>query len=126
MHNYGFLLELADFYQMDSVIDKCDIFLKGAYSVSFVQKLIMVDKYGLPETKEACFESSSLENRDFIQGLMKTPEYKEVSAELKNELLEKAIDSFTVKIKCNCGDDDSDDDYNCIDNCSECEVFAYI
>ena len=65
-----------------------------------MQKLLLIDKYGLPETKKACFTSSQLVNRSFIQGLEKKPEYKKISDKLKIELLEKSIDSLTGIIFC--------------------------
>ena len=85
---------------MDDLIHKCDMFLKDTQLVPFVKKLLMVDKYGLPETKNACLNSKKLQDRSFIRDLKKKPGYKEISAELKNELLETAIDAFKAKTFC--------------------------
>ena len=98
--NYSFLLKLADFYQVISVIEKCDTFLKDDDSVPFAEKVFMIDKYGLSETKKTCLSSSEFQDRSFISGLMRKPEYKKISAELKVELLEKSINSFTLKLFC--------------------------
>ena len=95
---------------MDEVAHKCDVFLSYTQSVEFLQKLLMVDKYGLPETKKACLTSPKLQDREFIQDLKKKPDYKKISAELKIELLEKSIDSLTGIIVCDyCGTKFRDD-----------------
>ena len=79
---------------MDNVIYKCDLFLKDAKAVLFEQKLLMIDKYGLPETRKACLNLMTLDDPTFIHGLKKKPLYKEISAELKVELYEKFADSL--------------------------------
>ena len=98
--NYGFLLDFAVLYQMNEVMHKCDLFLSHAQAVKFMQKLLLIDKYGLPETKKACLTSRWLQKRVFIQDLEMKPEYTEISDKLKIELLEKSINSFIGIMVC--------------------------
>ena len=72
------------------------MFLKDAQSVPFEQKLLMVDKYGLPETKNMCFNSPEFQNHVFVQELMEKSEYKGIGDKLKIELLEKSFNSLKI------------------------------
>lgn len=85
------VLKLADFYQMEHVIKKCDKFLKNNSTVSMEKKLLLVDKYNLLETKNVCLKSDSCRSKSFVRNLIKKPEYSEMSAEFKNVLFESFI-----------------------------------
>jgi len=90
---------------MNEVMHKCDIYLSHTAEVKFTSKLLLIEKYGLPKTKEACFNSPMFLKRTFINDLKKEPGYKDVSAELKVEMLEEAIDFLNSELYCdNCGE----------------------
>uniref|UniRef100_A0A914CI35 BTB domain-containing protein n=1 Tax=Acrobeloides nanus TaxID=290746 RepID=A0A914CI35_9BILA len=97
---YGFLVELADFYQVEDVVQKCDKFLANDSMIPMIEKLCLVDKYKLTETKNACLNSIELKKPDFVRDLTKKPEYKEISAELKVALLENGLNSAEDMISC--------------------------
>lgn len=86
---YEFLLKLADFYQIEHVVQKCDKFISKEDNIPIEKKLFMLDKYELPETKKSCLNSGKhiLSIRNFIQ----TPEYGKISDELKIVLLESVV-----------------------------------
>uniref|UniRef100_A0A914DXU4 BTB domain-containing protein n=1 Tax=Acrobeloides nanus TaxID=290746 RepID=A0A914DXU4_9BILA len=96
--NYGFLLKLADFYQVEEVVQKCDKFFKKYSKVTMIEKLYLADKYKLMETKSACLNSVELKKLHFVHDLTKKPEYKEISAELKIALLENGLNAAENKI----------------------------
>jgi hypothetical protein len=97
---YGFLVELADFYQVEDVVQKCDKFLANDWMIPMIEKLCLVNKYKLTETKNACLNSVELKEPDFVRDLTKKPKYTEISAELKVELLENGLNSAEDKISC--------------------------
>uniref|UniRef100_A0A914D151 BTB domain-containing protein n=1 Tax=Acrobeloides nanus TaxID=290746 RepID=A0A914D151_9BILA len=89
----GPLLKLADFYQIRTVVQKCDKFLKNSSDVSMIEKLCLVDNYKLPETKNVCLNSVELKKPSFARDLTKKPEYGKISDKLKVSLLENALNS---------------------------------
>jgi hypothetical protein len=98
-HTCGSLLKLADFYQVEGVVQKCDKFLANESMIPMIEKLCLVDKYKLTKTKNACLHSV-LNKPDFVIDLSNEPEYKEFSAELKVVLLENGLNSAEDKISC--------------------------
>uniref|UniRef100_A0A914DL58 LITAF domain-containing protein n=1 Tax=Acrobeloides nanus TaxID=290746 RepID=A0A914DL58_9BILA len=95
---YGFLLKLADFYQVEEVVQKCDKFLKNYSKVPMIEKLCLVDKYKLTETKSVFLNSAELKKPHFVHDLTKKPEYRGISDELKVALLENGLNSAENKI----------------------------
>jgi hypothetical protein len=96
---YECLLKLAVFYQIENVLQKCDKFLKETYAIPMEKKLLLVDNYKLPETKNACLFSEELRKLSFFRGLTKKPEYKKISAEFKVLLFEIMVDTTAFCIK---------------------------
>lgn len=59
------------------------------------KKLLLVDNYKLPETKNACLYSTELKKLSFFRELTKKSEYGKISAEFKVVLFEQMV-KFTA------------------------------
>ena len=94
----GFLLKLADFYQVEDVVQKCDKFLANDSTVPIIEKLPLVDKFKLLETKNACLNLEELKRPDFVRDFAKKPEYSELSDGFKVILFENALNSVVHEV----------------------------
>ncbi|GMT16313.1 hypothetical protein PFISCL1PPCAC_7610, partial [Pristionchus fissidentatus] len=89
--NVESLLKLDDCYDSDFVVKAAEDFLVSACdNFSNAKLLLLSDLYRLPKLQGKCLAYYSLTRR--VKALKKTPEYKQLSAELKATLLDKVLD----------------------------------
>jgi hypothetical protein len=79
-------LDIAHFYDLQHVLDKCDACLQKDPDVTLSEKLVKAEKFGLKRTLDDC--KDKLRTTKALKSLYKEDHYQELSTELKIELLE--------------------------------------
>ncbi|CAD5210038.1 unnamed protein product [Bursaphelenchus xylophilus] len=85
--NIEYILILADRFQIDYVIRKCEKFLIKTTEISAELKLVYADRYGFPQLQHHCM--SEFKTTDEMKRLKKSEEYRSLSDKTKAALLEK-------------------------------------
>ncbi|CAD5206839.1 unnamed protein product [Bursaphelenchus okinawaensis] len=87
--NVDFVLVLADRFQIDYVIRKCEKFLIKTDEFSNELKLVYADRYNFPSLQHHCIVE--IKSTDQIKTLKKSEEYRSLSDKTKAALFEKTV-----------------------------------
>jgi hypothetical protein len=87
--NVEFLLELADKFEIQYVIDECEKFLMRTDDIAVVTKLVLGDQYCLAKLQDVCMRT--FKSTADIKQLKQTEEFRSLSDTTKSALLEKLL-----------------------------------
>uniref|UniRef100_A0A7E4UL06 BTB domain-containing protein n=1 Tax=Panagrellus redivivus TaxID=6233 RepID=A0A7E4UL06_PANRE len=87
--NVEYLLELADKYQIQFVMDQCESFLQNTEDVNIVTKLVWADQYTLSRLQHVCIRA--LHQPCDVKALRATEEFRKLSDSTRSALLEKLL-----------------------------------
>ncbi|KAF8365751.1 hypothetical protein PRIPAC_83580 [Pristionchus pacificus] len=88
--NVGFILKLADKYDMKSILDEAETYLIDEHDVDLDSKLALADKYRLATLIEQCI--SEYTTCGMLESLKKSGDYRGLSEETKDYLFDRYIE----------------------------------
>ncbi|GMR54674.1 hypothetical protein PMAYCL1PPCAC_24869, partial [Pristionchus mayeri] len=87
--NAGYLLKLADQFQITTIVHQVEKFLIDGSSLTVVNKLRISDQYKLIDLQEDCLDS--FETIKDIKKIKDTEGYKDLSKDIKSELMDRVM-----------------------------------